>query len=81
MQFYVIFQVLTAVTMKNGVFWDVVFLISVRRLLVVPRSSILVILMKVAPSFSKASVLTRDTQRNIQEDAILYAVSLSRYLF
>jgi hypothetical protein len=50
--------------MKNGVFWDIVFLRSVRRLLVtanvVPSSPILVTLMT-----CETSVLTTATRRNI----------------
>jgi hypothetical protein len=82
------FEVFTAVTMKNGVFWVVKpsgsfyisslgFGSSLRRLLVaacvVPSAPIFVTLMKEAPGSSETLVLARATRRNNPEDTILHA--------
>jgi cytidine deaminase len=60
---YIRFEVFTAMTMKNGVFWDVTPCGTC-------KNQLLVTVMKEALISSEASVLTRATRRNIPEDTI-----------
>jgi hypothetical protein len=60
------FEVFTAVTMKNGVFWVVMLWCT--------SAPIFVTLMKEAPGSSETSVLTRATWRNNPEDTILHRI-------
>jgi hypothetical protein len=81
-----IFEVFTAVTMKNAVFWDVMPCGScLRRLLVtvniVHISPILVTLTMEALSSFETSVLSRATRSNIPEDGIPNSDHHLRLLF
>jgi hypothetical protein len=64
-------------TLRRNTIWSIVFLRSVRRLLVtadvVPSAPILVTPIMEAPCTSETSVLTRTTRRNNPEDGILHS--------
>jgi hypothetical protein len=74
---YVRFEVFTAVTRKNVVFWDVTQCDSCKNF--VPISLILVIFMMEVLPCSETSVLTRATQRNIPDEGIIHCTRLVSY--